>query len=546
MISTPSRRAILTGLTAVAGSSTASLALEASSSDRSYRPFGPWLKRPDDWSGLYNLAWAADAGFPVPLNGIDDDSVGIQQVIDKYGCRLFNPGRYVNIKTRGLVYENGGAVIMGANPEFSIFARNIALQTLESVTIPYPISGPVTSTRGVAAIRLGSRTDRSKAAGRGLVQGIRWEHQKRLRGVLVGNEVLDGLLSNSEAMLEVWGGAGFAVQDCQQGGAVYTYAFYGGDSKWMFRCRSLAQIWDRRNPMMQEGQAVVLLAHGGTAHGAGTSFWCDSCTFYGGAATDAQTYTVHDNITQASAVASAPSNVAVTATRRAGPLSIFEIQSQEDFNILDCFSASADRYNIRIAAVRPDDILLNGSILGGDHDESNEANIATFRSAVNLACLRRLLIANVKLNGQLIGKRALDINGDYGVPSVAFLQINNILTTAHLAAPVRISGADGGFLRASEICGYNIAGNDITSPSNGRLSDVCGIDIAGQTQNFRTEGVTFIGGVNDSNSTGKAQIGYLDETTGRNNTYAGLKSIGLKAGGRSVWRGTRFVEDTAP
>ncbi len=110
--------------------------------------------------------------------------------------------RYVNIKTQGLVYEGGGAVIMGANPEFSIFARNIALQTLESVTIPYPISGPVTSTRGVATIRLGSRTEQAKAAGRGLVQGIRWEHPGRLLGALVGNEILAGQLSNAETMLE--------------------------------------------------------------------------------------------------------------------------------------------------------------------------------------------------------------------------------------------------------------------------------------------------------------------------------------------------------
>ncbi len=546
MSSAPSRRAILAGLTAVAGASTASLALEGAPSDQAYRPFGPWLKRPDDWSGLYNLAWAADAGFPVPLNGIDDDSVGIQKIIDKFGCRLFNPGRYVNIKTQGLVYEGGGAVIMGANPEFSIFARNIALQTLESVTIPYPVSGPVTSTRGVAAIRLGSRTDQAKSAGRGLVQGIRWEHPGRLVGALVGNETLAGQLSHSEAMLEVWGGAGFAVEDCQQGGAVYTYAFYGGDSKRMLRCRSLAQIWDRRNPRMQEGQAAVLLAHGGTAHGAGTSFWADSCTLYGGATTVPQTYTVQEDLTQASAVAPSASNVAVTTTRRAGPLCIFEIQSQEDFQILDCFSSAADRYNIKIAAVRPDDILLNGSIMGGDHDESNEANIATFCQGANFASLRRMTIANTRLNGQLIGKRALDINGDHGFTSVAFLQIINILTTAHLGGAVRISGADGGFLRSSMICGYNTAGNDITAPSKGRLSDVCGIDIVGQTRNFRTEGVTFVGGVNDTTTSGKAQIGYLDETAGRNNTYTGLKSVGLKAGGRSVWSGTKFVEDTAP
>ncbi len=550
MIHQPTRRAFLTGLTAAVGASGTSLARDGASGEPAYRPSGPWLRQPNDASGLYDIAWAANEGFPVPLNGIDDDSVGLQQVIDKYGCRLFNSGRFINLKSRGLVYEGQGAVIMGGSPEASIVCRHPSLQAVENVRVPYSKSGREDVAWGMAAVRLGSRTDGQKGAGRAWVSGLRWLHPGRgPLSPLKGTEVLDGRLAHGEAMLEVWGGAGVTVERCQDGGAVYTYAFYGGDNIHLVRCRGLSQIWDRRNPNAQEGRATVLLAHGG-AHGAGTSFWARDCEFYGGAATDIQTWTVHDENAapgQAGAASGSAANLGYSTTRRAGPLAIFDIQSREDWYILDCFSAGADRANIRVAAARREDVLLNGQIRGGDHDESNDANLYVTRLRPDFVQLVRLRVASVNFNGQTIGTRAISIDGDKGISPVASLEIESIATTAHAGCPIRLSGVDGGDLRASQIAGYNLAGNDITAPARGSLADVSGLHITGLTRNFRVHDVTFIGPANGTEGPNHAQVGYLDETRGRGNTYSGLKAINLgKAGGRAVWSGTRFVEDVAP
>lgn len=550
MTHTPTRRAFVAGFGAAIGASTAGIAGDGPAVEPAHRPSGPWLKRPDDASGLYDVAWAAGEGFPVPLNGVDDDGVGLQRVIDKYGCRLFNSGRFINLKSRGLVYEGQGAVIMGGSPEASIVCRHPSLQTVESVAVPYPKSGTDESAWGLAAIRLGSRTDGRKGAGRALVSGLRWVHPGRGPvGPLAGTEGLAGKLAHGEAMLEVWGAAGVTIERCQDGGAVYTYAIYGGDNVHLVRCRGLSQIWDRRNPNAQEGRATVLLAHGGV-HGAGTSFWARDCEFYGGASTDRQTWTVQDGNAapgQAGAASRSAANVAYSSTRRAGPLAIFDIQSREDWYILDCFSAGADRTNIRVAAVRPEDVLLNGQIRGGDHDESNNTNLYVTRAEPNLAQLVRLRVASVNFNGQGIGTRAIIIDGDRGIASVAMLEIENIVTTAHAGCPIKLSGVDGGHLRASLISGYNLAGNDIAPPARGSLADVSGLHIAGQTRNFRVDDVTFVGPVNGTTGANNAQVGYLDETRGRGNTYSGLKAINLgKAGGRAIWSGARFVEDLAP
>ncbi len=144
---------------------------------------------------------------------------------------------------------------------------------------------------------------------------------------------------------------------------------------------------------------------------------------------------------------------------------------------------------------------------------ATEANIATFRTAANSPACGDYS-SQCEAQWPVDRKAGFDINGDlWGSRASPSCKSTNILTTAHLAAAV--SGSAGRTV-AFFARPRSAATTSPVTTSPHRAMAACPTSAASTSParpEFPHRGRTFIGGVNDTSSTGMAQIGYLDETT---------------------------------
>ncbi|MBU1522118.1 MAG: hypothetical protein KJ728_11935 [Alphaproteobacteria bacterium] len=404
------------------------------------------------------------------------------------------------------------------------------------------------ATHGGSTLVVGSPDGSGPGAGACHLDNLWFVHPDRLGFVtknLDGTDhALPNLLNGGQSHIEVHGAQnGYARVGGY--GCVHFASTFGGagmlwDNPFLF-----GGVWDPDNALAQEAISQFRLAYS-AIYGHGTNHALRTPHLYGGNATAQATATPLVTVPLRRSVTIG--NKTVQSSRRIGPKYGVLIESCEDFEMSGGFSAGYAVANVAYLPVSADSYSCNVIIKDHKMDESNVYGVYARRPSSGVGRLDTLKIQGCTFNGQLIGERAIFIDGDNGLFAVQRLEIKDNVFRAYLGGVIKLTGADGGELSGNTYSGYNASANET---STGGSSGTCAILLDGLTRNMKIERETFAGGINFDTETNAAdaygvspngtQWGLIDGTpSGNNNRYYrlrarkidGVEAWGIAGGGR--------------
>ncbi len=433
-----------------------------------------------------------------------DDSVAFNAAVAAAGRGVqMNPEvGYLNCKTSlRLPVSNTKLVFQGGGQAVPIF-RDAAL------------AGASTMIVGTVA---------GAGAGSSVVEGAWFVHAGRLGwyGDHAEGTPLPDLLTGEESHIEVHGAQSARIRVGGYGARHLVSVFGGNDC--VVNVASYGGMYDPDFVALQEAVSVVRLTRS-AVHGHGTCHTVDNPLIVGG------------NVSGRRPVVIGAQTVMVT--RRLGPYFGVLIESCENPKIRGGFSGGMAHSNVGITPVIGG-FIANIAMEGHDADESNESAVYAWRQDAAAPCPHTLMISKCTFNGQLIGRRALEILGDNGLYSIRNLQMEGNTFRAHLSGVGLLTGVDGGSIRNERLAGYNCAAANAT----GGDPTTAGHFLGGITRNLKMRDILYGGGINQDGETNTpdtygvtpngTQWGRIDGTPAEaNNTYSRLRAINFgQAGG---------------
>lgn len=462
-----------------------------------------------DWTapGLYDATYDILRARTLPgYNG--DDAVAFNAISAVFKDIQLNPDvLYLNCKTSLLLpLANPKLVFQGGGQAIPIM-RDAALAGSSTMIVGNPTGA---------------------GCGSAVVEGA-WFTQAGRIGWYSSNPEgtpLPGRLTGSESHIEVHGAQSASITVGGYGGVYLVSVFGGNDCK--VNVASYGGMWDPLYTAVQESRAVVRLTRSAT-HGNGTCHQIINPMLVGGSVTARRNVTI--------------GNKTVSVTRRVGPLDGILIESCEKPKVTGGFSGGFARSNIAIYPVASS-FISDVMIESHDIDESNEYGLFAFRASAGITCPYTVMVSNCTFNGQLIGLRAISIDGTNGLHAVRNLRLTNNTYRAYLSGALLLTGVDGGLIKNERLAGYNCSANDTGAGGDATTS---GIFVSGVTQNVATRECLFGGGINQDNETNApdafgvtpngTQWGFIDQTTGQGNTYTMPRAINFGIAGGGVTLG---------
>ena len=291
-------------------------------------------------------------------------------------------------------------------------------------------------------------------------------------------------LTGDQSHIELWQ-AGDAYISVSGFGCPHFISIFGGNGISLDRCSIVGGVWDPEFPAAQEAFSQIRLTGyygtndvGQTVYRQATNVWITNPYMQGLRTGDdsRRTVTINDKT--------------ATALQSFGPLYGLWVDRCEDWLLTGGHSQGFAHSNVAIIPSGPDGANFNGRIIGMTLDESNIAAVYARCDNSSWEAMRDLIISDTFMNGQMIGQQAIQIDSGAGgtLPAVHRLRLNNVATTAHLAAAVRLSGVDGGQIRNCRFAGYNMIG--LTDGAGGAVL------VDAVTQNLTLGDIIVGGGIN--------------------------------------------------
>lgn len=388
---------------------------------------------------------------------------------------------------------------------------------------------------------IGSADGSGPAAGACHLENLWFVHPDRLGFVTMaqngGNVALPNVLTGGQSHIEVHGAQnGYARVGGY--GCVHFASTFGGAGMLWDNPFIYGGVWDPGNPLAQEAISHFRLVHS-AAWGHGTNHAIRTPHLYGGNATAQATAT--PGVTAPLRRPVVIGNKTVQVSRRIGPKFGILIESCEDVEVSGGFSAGYAIANLAYLPVVAGSYTCNVILKDHKIDESNVYGVYARRPSADVGRLDTLKIQGCTFNGQLIGERAIFIDGDNGLFPVQRLEVKDNVFRAYLGGVIKLTGADGGELSGNTYAGYNASANNTgAGGSNGTVA----ILIDGLTRNMKIERETFGGGINFDTETNAVdaygvspngtQWGMIDATPANNNNrYHRLRA--RKIGGAEAW-----------
>lgn len=348
-------------------------------------------------------------------------------------------------------------------------------------------------------------------------------------GGVSSDYVLAGRLTQGQAHIRAFGSQNGGIHECGGWGMPYFIAQQGGYKLAIRNFFNLGGMWDRTNVNRQESIAVLATFYD-PAFGHPACTVLDKPNLVGGHIS-AETRAVPLY------------NKTYACQERIGPKYGWLHAAGEDCGWEGGFAGGFNRSCVAILPGGPG--FVNGlpqfvqiglRIVNADLDESMWAAVEALRSDPSQAVMTDFIFAGNKCNGQLVGAHGLDFGPSPNFSISGFQAANNIFT-AYQGAAARLYSVSGGKAVNTQARGYNNAGFNTGAGDPADYGS--GFVVGGITRYFDTNGLTVGGGVNDIADANSCQQGYVDLTSGQNNTYRYVRGRNRgMAGGSDVVGGT--------